>query len=266
METKIPLPHIHTALTTIINLYPHWETDQQIRETSDGTHHHTTPTPDTLPFGLDKTLNTDTHTATYDGATTRAKQLYHTMCHHTHTPPHHHTGLTALHHCLTLLPLAYNKTTTTEWNQLAHTILRLQEDTEHHSGYTPHTTPYPCLTCHTLLEQPYTNTGRLDIYLCPHCGTYYTPNKYTETATAIAAHTDININVTQQQAATLLNIPLATLGMRIKRAGITPIHGHGRNAHYKLSDIKKNLAPTQASIRNKTRIMNSERDPKHRDT
>ena len=246
MSHKHPIDRAHTALTTIQRLFPYWETNQQLRETSDGTHNRTPPPPDTLPFGLDKTLNTDTHTTTRNGALLKLatiKQHWETLIGITPT-----TGLcSALAYTgrlLTYLPSVYQASTTTQWNTDTHALEQLARDTITHTGRQPKTLTHPCLDCGTPLEQPYTDEGLLDIYTCPACEHCWTPNQYITLAKALATYSPITCLVTQQQAADILGVDRATITTRICRNNITSIHGRGHNKKYNLADLKNTPSRT----------------------
>ena len=242
---RIPPETMHSALTTLRALLPHWETNQQIRETNDGTHAGGTPPHDLLPFGLDKTLDTDTHTATLEGAAimlTNMRASWQQAVGLQPDPTYPVKPLGTLDEdmgkLLVLLPLAFEKLGEEQWDNYAAAVMRLVGDAEAHSGRAPYVTEYPCLNCYTALEQPFTAEGKLDIYLCPRCGAWWTPNNYVATARAYAAYTDIDCLTTLGQAAQLLHVPLATLQMRVKRSNVKPTRGKGRGAVYSLRALK----------------------------
>lgn len=239
MTHTYPIDRAHSALTTIQHLLPHWETNQQIRETSDGTH-TAASSPDHLPYGLDKTLDTDTHTATYSGALSKLATITHQWETRIGITPHtqSRSATTYAGRCLTYLPSAYRASTPTQWNNDTLTLEQLARDTITHTGRQPKTLTHPCLNCHTPLEQPYTDDGLLDIYLCPHCENYWTPDHYLTLAKALAAYSTTDCLVTQQQAADILGTNRATITTRICRHNIKPISGRGHNKKYRLSDLK----------------------------
>lgn len=237
---RTPIGQVHAHLVTIRDLLPHWETNQQIRETSDGTRSHGTPPPEMLPFGLDKTLDTEDCTATRDGAFLKLLAIKQAWEKKLGIRPV--IGSASIHtitqKMMLLLPQAAEKVEVDAWNGHALMLRRLAQSAIAHSGRAPHVTFYPCLECGTLLEQDYTDEGRLEIYTCPLCEQYWTPDSYATTVKALAAYGSVDCQLTQTQAAELLHLPLGTVNQRIRRAGIRPAGGKGKNATYWLSDIK----------------------------
>lgn len=235
VNQKTEITRAHQALATIQQLLPYWETNQQLRETSDPNTPSAQPNPETLPFGLDKNLNTPNHTRTYMGAIQKLKQIKQEWAAATKTRLKPAPVTIQL---LLLLPNAYDKLPVEEWNRYVWEIEKLAHDAETHTGHAPNQLTYPCLKCGTPLQQAYIDTGRLDVYICPTCWSYYTPTDYLEQAKTLAASMPINCLVTMSQAAQILNQPLGTLHARIKRAQLQPKQGRGKNAKYELREIK----------------------------
>lgn len=234
MGTKTPITHAHQYLTIIKKLLPHWETPQQARETSDGTHTGAQPPPDHLPYGLEKTLNTQNQTGTQQGAHQKLTYLAHKWRAITGTPQ---TKQPPIDQCLTILKTVYEKHTTDGWNTDTQLLAQLAKDTLKHSGHTPKQTNNPCPNCATLMYQHYTNTGLANTYHCPQCQTTINTNQYYK-QTIKNAHT-LNIHVTISQASTILNLPLVTISARVRRNKIKPVNGvRGRGAMYRLQDLR----------------------------
>ena len=252
MRVSISVECVCSWLRLIGWLLPLWETDQELKETADTSSRGGTPAPDALPFGLDKTLDTPEHTRTYAGACHLLTTL---VCEwEACVDAPHRGGQELVGRLLALAPSVYARAESTRWDAYAEILERLARDAIRHTGRQPKTTSYPCLTCGVLLEQPYTDEGLLDMYVCPACDAYYTPSTYMQTAKAYALYVKPDCVVTREQAAYLLDVSPETLTVRIHRYRVKPVSGRGHHQCYRLSDLLPATQSKPAHSRERSRV------------
>lgn len=227
-------------LKTIRELLNKWPTNRELRETHrPSMGHQPPPPPDVLPFGLDKTVDTDTRIKTRFGAQKAITRLANAWCDRIDAGKPV-SGMKPLEYLIFTAGRAYTNLEPAEWEWSARYVEWLADTARQVTGYGVEATTKQCPYCSlSALVQYYTDSGLTDEMHCPGCGKTLTLDQYNRYAVLYARYNEVNIALTQSEAALLLGEQIGTINARVKRRGLKPVYGTGRCAKYYLDDLRK---------------------------
>ena len=235
---------VKAALETLLRLDGKYPSDAQLlenRRNAVSSVVYRGTDPERLPFNLDRIRNTWAKTRTFGGVCAvlarvcRAWGVYLAV-------PGAGTPRTYRECALWLL------TNLGRWEDLpgdlgsdtGALLVKTAADAKQICGYGEEKTVYRCLNCtRGQLVCPYTAQGIMEVYVCVKCGSVFTPGQYLQMAKLAAVYGDADMAVTQSEAAFILGENVKAINARIRRGKIRPVKGGGRNALYRLKEIKK---------------------------
>lgn len=240
-DIGLDIQDVHAALSTLRAYHAEWPANEELRETKKASIVPTSGTinMDALPYGLDRTADTDARIRTREGAQNRVHNIRHIWSRQLDQKNAPKADLaTDIGWLLTNLQRSMSipeKLRTTTWSQL----VALAKECRTVTGHGSEPTVFICPTCKKgTLEKPYTSEGIASIMVCSHCGEPWTQAHHEEFAFLAARLTHTGAVVSQAEAAMILGLDIKTVHARVKRRGLEPVSFRGKRAYYCLDEIK----------------------------